>query len=134
MQQQTNPFLQHAVRHGRILLNESGRSVALSRSLISACDEMVSAISSNNVQAAVNAARNARIMADQLAQSTQQVNYTLNERLEMAAYVLNRIQFRLNELAGALQSLRGIPAESFTQMPAQAGPYYQQTGLTPAVM
>ncbi|SFG71598.1 hypothetical protein SAMN05660649_02478 [Desulfotomaculum arcticum] len=134
----TNPFLQHAVRHGQMLLAESNRSVEVSRSLVSACDNIIMSINSGNLQGALSAAQNARNMSAQIAQATQQLNQTINERMEMAGYILNRIQFRLNDLSRALQSVResntgyanrGVyPNQGayFTQgMPNQG--FYQQT-------
>lgn len=102
----TNPFLQHAVRHGQMLLGESNRSVEVSRSLVSACDNIIMSINSGNLQGALSAAQNARNMSAQIAQATQQLNQTINERVEMTGYILNRIQFRLNDLSRTLQSVR----------------------------
>ncbi len=127
---QMNPFLQHAVRHGQMLLGESNRSVALSHGLISACDEIIMSINSGNIQGAVNSAQNARNMASQVAQASQHLNQTINERMAMASYVLNRIQYRINELSGALQSVRGFSGEGFQTEPWQLGasmPYQQTT-------
>ncbi|WP_027364098.1 hypothetical protein [Desulfotruncus alcoholivorax] len=101
-----NPFLQHAVRRGQMLLAESNRSVAISRNLVSACDNIIMSINSGNLQGALREAQNARNMSAQIAQATQQLNQTINERLDMAGYILNRIQFKLNDLSRALQSVR----------------------------
>lgn len=117
MHHQTNPFLQHAVRHGQMLVGESNRAAALSQALISACDDILASINSGNMQRAASAAQNARNMASQVAQATGNLNLAINERIEMASYILNRIQYRINELSGALQSLRGFSAESLQVQP-----------------
>jgi len=80
---------------------------------VSACDEIIMSISSGNVQGAVNTAQNARMMAAQVAQSNQELNHVFNERIEMAAYVLSRIQSHVNELSNALQSMRGVSGISY---------------------
>lgn len=131
MHQHTNPFLQHAVRRGQALLNEFNRVSALSGSMISACDEIIMSINSGNVQGAMNSAQNLRNMAGQVAQSTQQLNQTINERMEMAAFVLNKIQFRINELSNALQSIRSMSGEGYQMGPWQhhASMPYQQTNV-----
>lgn len=134
MHHQMNPFLQHAVRHGQMLLGESNRSVALSHSIISACDDIIQSINSGNIQGAVNSAQNARNMASQVSQASQHLNQTINERMEMASFVLNRIQYRINELSSALQSVRSFSGDSFHAEPWQfsASMPYQQT--TPPIM
>jgi N-acetylglucosamine kinase-like BadF-type ATPase len=110
---QMNPFMQHAIRHGQTLINETNRAASLSQSLVTACDEIIMSISSGNVQGAVNTAQNARMMAAQIAQSNQALNRTLNERIEMANFVMSRIQSRVNELFNALQSMRGVSGISY---------------------
>ena len=101
-----NPFLQHAVRRGQMLLEESNKSVGISHNLVSACDNIIMSINSGNLQGALRETQNARNMSVQIAQATQQLNNTINERMEMAGYILNRVQFRLNDLSQALQSVR----------------------------
>ncbi|MCL6479940.1 MAG: hypothetical protein K6T65_16350 [Peptococcaceae bacterium] len=117
MHHQINPFLQHAVRHGQVLIGESNRAVALSRGIVSACDDIILSINSGNIQGAVNSAQNARNMAGQVAQATWHLNQTINERIEMASYVLNRIQYRVNELSSALQSVKSFSGESLQTEP-----------------
>ena len=101
-----NPFLQHAVRRSQMLLEESNRSVGISRNLVTACDNIIMSINSGNLQVALKEAQNARNMSAQIARATQELNQTINERLEMAGYILNQVQFRLNDLSRALQSVR----------------------------
>ena len=129
MHHHTNPFLQHAVRHGQMLVAESGRAVALSQGIISACDEMIMSLNAGNMQGAVNSAQNARNMAGQVAQATRHINQALNERIEMASFILNRIQYRINELSSALQGIRGFTGESLQGEPWQhvTTPYRQTT-------
>lgn len=128
MYHQANPFIKHAVWHGQMLLNESNRASAAARDLMAACDNIIFSINSGNIQGAAGAAQNARNMAAQVAEATQQVNRTLSERMEMASFVLTRIQFRINELANALNSLRGISQTVPNIEPWQhstAAPYQQ---------
>lgn len=106
MYQVTNPFIQHALQHGQALLGESGRSAALSQNLVSACDDIMISLNSGNLQGAGVSAHNARNMAMQVAQATQHVNTVLNERIDMAYYVMSRIQQNIGEVTGALQSMR----------------------------
>ncbi|SFR00521.1 hypothetical protein [Desulfoscipio geothermicus] len=103
---QTNPFIQHAVRHGMMIVGEVNRTVGVSRNLIAACDEVIMSLNAGNMQGAFNAAQNARNLAAEIAQATGQMNQTISERIEMASYVLNRVQQHINELASALQSMR----------------------------
>lgn len=130
MHHQLNPFLQHAVRQGQALLGESNRAVALSQGIISACDEIVMSINSGNIQGAMNSAQNARNMANQVAQATQHFNQAINDRMEMASHVLSRIQYKVNELSGALQSVRGFSTTGYQTGLGQYGasmPYQQTT-------
>lgn len=106
MHHQPNPFIQHALQHGQALLGESDRSAALSQNLVSACDEVMISLNSGNLQGAAVSAQNARNMAMQVAQATQHVNAVLNERMDMAYYVMSRIQQNIGEVTGALQSIR----------------------------
>ncbi|HBV99054.1 MAG: hypothetical protein JL50_18600 [Peptococcaceae bacterium BICA1-7] len=106
MHQLSNPFIQHALQHGQALLGESGRSAALSQNLVSACDDILVSLNSGNLQGAGVSAQNARNMAMQVAQSTRHVNTVLNERIDMAYYVMSRIQQNIGEMTGALQSIR----------------------------
>ncbi|GBF34833.1 hypothetical protein DCCM_3953 [Desulfocucumis palustris] len=101
-----NPFIQHAMHHGQRFLNDTGKAVGVSQSLVSACDEIILAINSGNTQGAVVAAQNARNMAVQVAQYTQEVSRAINERMNMATYVMGRIQQHINEMSSALQSMR----------------------------
>lgn len=121
----TNPFTQHALRHGQTLLHESNRVSSLSQAMVSACDEMVMSISSGNIQGAANSAQNCRMMAVQLAQSSQELNRAFNERIETAAYVLNRIQSHVNELSNAMQSMRGVSGMSYHPQIHTPAPYQQ---------
>lgn len=106
MHQLSNPFIQHALQHGQVLLGEAGRSAALSQNLVSACDDIMNSLNSGNLQGAGVSAQNARNMAMQVAQSTQHVNSVLNERMDMAYYVMTKIQQNIGEMTGALQSMR----------------------------
>ncbi len=129
MHQQINPFLQHAVRHGQMLMNETSRAMSNSNALVTACDEIIMSINSGNLQGAVNAAQNARNTAVHVAQATQQLNQTINERLDMASYVLGRIQSRMGELSNALQTIKG--SGEFHQNPSWTNvqtAYQQQPG------
>lgn len=113
MQHEVNPFLQHAVRHGQMAINASNRAVATAGGLVQACDEIVFNINNGNMPGALASAQNARNMAVQVADATQYLNQAINERMNMASYVLGRIQQHINEMAGALQGIRGtefIPA------------------------
>lgn len=125
MRQMNNPFIQHAVRQGQTLINETNRAASLSQAIVSACDEIIMSINSGNIQGAVNAAQNVRMMAGQVAQANQELNRTINERIEMASYVLSRIQYRVNELSNALQSMRGFSGMSFQPQPFTSVPYQQ---------
>ena len=106
MNHQINPFLQHVARHGQRLLGESHKAVAVSNALISACDDIIFSINSGNMQSAANSAQHARNMAGQVAASSQELNQAINERMEMAAHVLGKVQHRVNELSSVLQSIR----------------------------
>lgn len=131
MHQHLNPFIQHAVWHGQVMLAESNRAASVARDLVAACDNIIFSVNSGNIQGAVTMAQNARNMAVQVADSTQELNRTLSERIEMASYVLTRIQLRINELAGALNSLRGAGYQAAIE-PWQYGatlPYQQQTPI-----
>lgn len=104
---QNNPFLQHTMHYGQMLPGESNRAVALCQGIISACNDMITSINSGDIQGAVNSAQNAGNMAGQAAQAIQQLHQTINERMETASLLLNRIHYHLNELSSALQSIRG---------------------------
>ncbi|BBB93542.1 methyl-accepting chemotaxis domain-containing protein [Methylomusa anaerophila] len=108
--QQTNPFLQHVVNHGHSLITEVNKASSLCQEIVLNCDNIVAAINSGNPQNAVNLVQNIRNKASQVSQSTQFFNQAINERLDMSAYVLNTIQHKLNEISGAIQSLRGTTA------------------------
>jgi len=115
MHQQLNPFFQHAIRHGQVLLGESNSAVALSHGIVSACDDIIMSINSGNIQGAINSAQIARNMASQAAQATQHLNQAINERMDMAAHVLSRIQYKISELSNALQAVRSISATGFPE-------------------
>ncbi len=106
MYQQTNPFLQHAVSHGQTLITEVNKAKTLSQDIVSTCDNAVMAINSGNIQNAIGSIQNIRNMANQVSQSTQFFDHAINERLEMSSYVLNSIQHKMNEVSGAIQSLK----------------------------
>jgi len=106
-QSQTNPFLQHALRHGRRFLEGSDRVVGLAQAQAVSCDEIISAINSGNMQGAMNSAQNARNVASELNYITQELNGIINERMQMASYMVGRIQYRINELSRALETMRG---------------------------
>ncbi|TWH51989.1 hypothetical protein [Sporomusa sp. KB1] len=110
MFQQTNPFLQHAVNHGQSLISEVNNARSLSQDIASNCDNIVTAINSGNPQNAVNLVQNIRSKATQVAQSTQFLNYAINERLDMASYVLDAIQYKTSELSNAIKSMRSTAA------------------------
>ncbi len=124
MFQQVNPFIQHALRHGKMFIDESNRSAAMSQSLVSSYDEIISALNIGNIQGAINSAQNARNLAVQVAQSTQHINYIITERMQMATYILDRIQYSINELSNALHS-SGYTGTNFRP------DYWQQTQTTP---
>jgi hypothetical protein len=107
LSQQKNPFLQHAINHGQALIAEVNKAKSLSQDIVSNCDNVVMAINSGNIQNAINSIQNIRNMASQVSQSTQFFNQAINERLDMSSYVLNSIQHKINEVSGAIQSLRG---------------------------
>ncbi|MCL6612971.1 MAG: hypothetical protein K6T66_15680 [Peptococcaceae bacterium] len=119
-----NPFIQHAMRHGQRLISETNRAVEASQALVSTCDQILLSINSGNLQGAVMAAQNARNLASQVAQSTQELSQAINERLDMGTFVLGRIQQHVNELAGALQSMR-------TESGFYRSPWQTQSQLTP---
>jgi hypothetical protein len=128
LSQQTNPFLQHAINHGQALIAEVNKAKSLSQDIVSTCDNAVMAINSGNIQNAINSIQNIRNMASQVSQSTQFFNHAINERLDMSSYVLNSIQHKLNEVSGAIQSLRGNSTnyqlgwnQYGTQQPGQYG-------------
>lgn len=108
MFQHPNPFLQHAISHGQSLLSEINKTRILSQDIISACDNISMAVNSGNTQGAVNSIQNIRNMASQLSQTSQILTNAVNERLDMSSYVLSAIQHKLNEVSGALQSLRSV--------------------------
>jgi hypothetical protein len=90
-------------------------------------------IQSGNSQGAINLAQNARNMAMQVARDTQQLNTTITERLEMASYAVSMIQNRINELSGALNSLRGSGLETdfgSTMNPYQFNQSYRQQNMS----
>lgn len=129
MSQQTNPFLQHAINHGQALITEVNKAKSLSQDIVSTCDNVVMAINSGNIQNAISSIQNIRNMASQVSQSTQFFNQAINERLDMSSYVLNSIQHKINEVSGAIQSLRGNSTNNYqvgwnqygTQQPGQYG-------------
>lgn len=106
MFQQTNPFLQHAINHGQSMIAEINKARSLSQDMVSACDNIIAAINSGNTQNAINSIQNVRNMASQVSQATQFFSQAINERLDMTSYVLNAIQHKINEMSGAIQSLR----------------------------
>ena len=110
MFQQPNPFLQHAISHGQSLLAEVNKSRSLSQDIISTCDNVVMALNSGNTQSAISSVQNIRNMAGQVSQTVQFFNQVINERLDMTSYVLGTIQHKINEMANAVQSLRGVSA------------------------
>lgn len=103
---QVNPFIQHAVRHGQEFLHESGRAAVISQDLITICDEAIMNINSGNTRDALSSVHNARNMAVEINQSARQLNETISERMQMASFILGRIQHNLNELSTAMQSLQ----------------------------
>ncbi len=107
MNYQTNPFLQHALRHGRVFMDESSKAAELSRLIVSGCDEIIAAIHSGNMQGALYTAHNVRNTAVEISNATQELNNIISERLEMGVYVMNRIQHHVNELANAFQNMMG---------------------------
>jgi hypothetical protein len=106
MYEQTNPFLQHAVNHGQSLLAGVNRTRVLSQDIISTCDNIAMSISAGNTQGALNSVQNVKNMANQVSQSAQMVNQAVNERLDMTTHILGRIQYRINEMSTAIQSVR----------------------------
>jgi uncharacterized phage infection (PIP) family protein YhgE len=110
MSQQTNPFLQHAVNHGKSLLNEINRTHSLSQEIISTCDNITMCLNSGNTQSAINSIQNVKDMANQVSQSSEFFNQAINERLDMVGHVLGKIQYRVNQMSSAIQSVRGTPA------------------------
>jgi len=120
MQHEANPFIQHAARHGQMIINASETAASASSGLVSVCDEIIFNINNGNMQGALNAAQNARNMAGQIAGTTQHLNRAIHERMSMAAYVLGRMQQHINELAVALQGISGTastaPGQDYQQM------------------
>jgi hypothetical protein len=122
-----NTFNHHAVRHGQTLVNDTVRALNNANAVVATCDEIVMSLNSGNIQGAISAAQNARNMAVQVAQATQQLNQTINERLDMASYVLSGIQSHVGELSSALQTIRGSgdfyqnPVWANAQMACQQG-------------
>ncbi|MHB8985078.1 MAG: hypothetical protein ACYC38_03985 [Eubacteriales bacterium] len=41
MHQHLNPFIQHAVWHGQVMLAESNRAASVARDLVAACDNII---------------------------------------------------------------------------------------------
>ena len=119
---QINPFLQSAVRKGHRLISESQQNVMLAQGISSACGDMVGLISSGNLDGAIGTAHNVRNMALQIGQNTQEINQMISERLDMASHILGRIDYRVHELTGALQTLRGGPSIG-QPMITSASPY-----------
>ncbi len=129
MYQQTNPFLQHAINHGQSLLAEVNRTGSLSQDIIATCDNIALAINSGNTQSAVNSIQNVKNMANQMSQTAQFFNQTINERLDMATYILGRIQYRINEMSNAIQSVRGT--SNYQMGWGQYGASMPQQQMTP---
>jgi hypothetical protein len=67
-------------------------------------------INSGNPQSAAVSVQNARNMALQVAQANQHVNAFLNERMDMAYYIMSKMHQNLGEVTGALQGMRSVQA------------------------
>ena len=63
-----------------------------------------------NPQSAAVSVQNARNMALQVAQANQHVNAFLNERMDMAYYIMSKMHQNLGEVTGALQGMRSVQA------------------------
>ena len=106
MYQGQNPFIATAVQHFQTVLSESNRAVTNSQSLVAACDQIIAAAQTGNIQGTLAAAQNARNLATQLTTSTQMLDQAVSQHFERASFVMGKIQTRINEIATALQQVR----------------------------
>lgn len=130
MYEQTNQFMRHAVKHGQSLLAEVNRTRVLSQEIVSICDNTIMAVGSGNTQAAINSVQNVKNVANQVAQSAQMVNQLVNERLDMNAHILGRIQCRISEMSNAIQSIKNDPSANYQMGWGQYGAAMPQQQMT----
>ncbi|NPV92717.1 MAG: hypothetical protein HPY50_18265 [Firmicutes bacterium] len=91
------------------MISETQQNAMLAQGISSACSDTIGLISSGNLDRAIGAVNNIRSMAFQISQNTQDINQIFNERLDMADRIMGWAQYRINELNGAMQTLRGGP-------------------------
>ena len=92
MQWQAGPLMQQALQNAQMRMGQIAGVVNLSQSMIPACDDIILAINSGNMQHALASAQNCKAMSVQLAQSMQVMNNVITQRLDAANYILQNVR------------------------------------------